>query len=84
VSDRVACATGDSESIAVTVKFEVPADVGVPVIVPAADSVSPAGSTPDVTDHVTGGVPLIAFSEAEYLAPTVAVDNVCGGIASGP
>jgi hypothetical protein len=34
------------------VKANVPLVVGVPEITPAPDSVSPAGSVPDASDHV--------------------------------
>jgi hypothetical protein len=45
-------AVGAVESVTVTVKFEVAAAVGVPVITPAELSVNPAGSVPTVTAHV--------------------------------
>ena len=50
-----ACCTlccGVPESLAVTVKFEVPAVVGVPEIAPAALIVNPAGKLPLVTLRV--------------------------------
>src|SRR5689334_9985578 len=77
----LACATGDSESIAVTVKLTDPAAVGVPEITPPTESDSPAGSDPDVTDHVSAPIPPIVLSAAEYRAPTVARGSGCGGIA---
>jgi hypothetical protein len=45
-----------------TVKFAVPAAVGVPEIVPAALRVSPAGSEPVTTDHWYGLTPPDASS----------------------
>jgi hypothetical protein len=54
-----------------TVKFAVPAVVGVPVITPAADNVRPAGGVPDVTDHKYGGAPPLAAKLWEYAAPTM-------------
>lgn len=40
-----------SPSVALTVKREVPAAVGVPEIVPAALKLNPAGSVPEAIDH---------------------------------
>jgi hypothetical protein len=54
-----------------TVKFAVPAVVGVPVITPAADNVRSAGGVPDVTDHKYGGAPPAAAKLWEYAVPTV-------------
>ena len=52
------CGVGVAESVAVTVKFQVPAVVGVPVIAPVDESSdNPAGSVPTVTLQVMGGVP---------------------------
>jgi hypothetical protein len=34
------------------VEVNVPAAVGVPVMVPALDSVNPVGNAPEMTDHV--------------------------------
>lgn len=50
-------------------KFAVPAVVGVPLITPAADTVSQVGAP--VTDHVYGGAPPLAAKLWEYAAPTV-------------
>jgi hypothetical protein len=38
-------------SVTFTVKFDVPTAVGVPVIDPAVDNVSPAGNDPEAMDH---------------------------------
>src|SRR5581483_8687820 len=70
---------GWAASSAVTVKVDVPAVVGVPLITPAGDSVSPAGRAPPLTDHVYGAVPEIAARVAEYRTPTAPAvsDAVC-------
>ena len=47
-------------SVAVTVKVEEPAAVGVPLRTPPAESVSHAGSEPAVTAKVYGAVPPLA------------------------
>jgi signal recognition particle GTPase len=47
-----AVCAGDVLSVAVTVKLDVPAFVGVPEITPALESDSPFGSFPLLTDHV--------------------------------
>lgn len=55
-----ACCTlccGVPESLAVTVKFEVPAAVGVPEIAPAVLMVNPAGKEPLVTLRVMAPTP---------------------------
>jgi hypothetical protein len=44
--------------VAFTVKLEVPAAVGVPVMTPSAESVNPAGKLPLCNDHVIGAVPV--------------------------
>jgi hypothetical protein len=49
-------------SFTCTVKFAVPAVVGVPLIVPLAASDRPAGSEPRVVDHVYPPVPPLAES----------------------
>jgi hypothetical protein len=48
------------ESVAVTVKFDVPGIVGVPETSPADDNDNPAGSVPAVTANVYGDVPPLA------------------------
>ena len=54
-----AVCAGEPLSVARTVKFEVPAVVGVPLMTPAGDNDIPAGSVPDpgTTIHVKGVVP---------------------------
>lgn len=54
------CAVGVAESVAWTVKLEVPAAVGDPEITPAPLNASPAGRVPEVTVHVYGAVPFDA------------------------
>ena len=46
------CAVGAVESVAFTVKFDVPAVVGVPERTPAVLRERPAGSEPEITVHV--------------------------------
>lgn len=55
---------GDPLSFTATVKVDVPLVVGVPEIVPALESASPAGSVPDASDHVNPGVPPVALNVA--------------------
>jgi hypothetical protein len=59
-------------SVSCTVKSEVPAALGVPLITPVPDaSDNPAGSEPDVIAHVYGAIPPAPVSVAEYAVPTV-------------
>jgi hypothetical protein len=58
-------------SFTCTVKFPVPAAVGVPVMVPPWVSDRPAGSEPVVVDHVLPPVPPPAASVRLYAVPTV-------------
>ena len=62
--DRFAVADPEAPSVTFTVKFDVPAVVGVPEIV-LPERLSPAGSVPPDTDQVYGGVPPMAFSACE-------------------
>jgi hypothetical protein len=39
-------------SVTLAVKLNVPALVGLPLIIPAVDKVSPAGKVPELMDHV--------------------------------
>jgi hypothetical protein len=60
------CAVGLVESVASTVKAEVPLVVGVPEMTPVpAARLRPAGSAPLLIDQVYGGVPPLAASVAE-------------------
>lgn len=65
VSDSAAVDDLFPRSVAFTVKFEDPADRGIPVIVPVGDSARPAGREPAVTSHTYGGVPPVAVSVCE-------------------
>jgi hypothetical protein len=65
VMESAAVVEVEALSVTRTVKFEVPAVVGVPEIVPAAESASPAGSVPAETFHEYGDVPPVAFSPCE-------------------
>lgn len=47
-----AVCAGDPLSLTATVKVDVPVAVGLPEILPAFESVSPAGKLPDASDHV--------------------------------
>jgi hypothetical protein len=59
------CAVGVSESVTVTVKFDVPAVVGVPEIAPVElFKDSPAGKLPVVTDQEYGETPPAACNVA--------------------
>ena len=49
--------------------------VGEPEIVPFADSVSPAGSTPSVSAQESGAVPPLALKVAVYARPTCPYGN---------
>ena len=53
------------ESVTLTVKEEVPAAVGVPLITPLPLSVKTAGNEPEATDQLYGVVPPLAASVAE-------------------
>jgi hypothetical protein len=58
-------------SFTCTVNVGAPAAVGVPLMTPAADKVSPAGNVPEATDHVYPPVPPVAVSVWLYPVPTV-------------
>jgi hypothetical protein len=45
------CTVGADESVTATTKFETPAVVGIPEIVPFADRDRPSGSVPELRDH---------------------------------
>lgn len=61
---------GASESVTVTVKFAVPAAVGVPEMTPLTLKFNPAGKAPDVSDQETGAIPPVELSEALKGVPT--------------
>ena len=61
LNDCVAvCAVGEVESVTLAVKLKEPAVVGVPEIVPAAESDRPAGKAPEVMLQLYGVVPPLA------------------------
>jgi hypothetical protein len=62
------------ESVAVIVKVDEPAVLGVPENTPADDRVKPAGSDPVVTENEYGAVPPVAVKVALYGRPT----SACG------
>lgn len=64
----------------VTITFETPAVVGVPLMTPAGEIVSPAGKP--VALHVSGATPDEAVSVTVYGAPTVGVPSD-GGLMLG-
>ncbi len=65
VKFAVAVCCGVKESAAFTVKVLLPAAVGVPLITPAADNVSPAGRVPEDTVQVMGVAPPVATRGVE-------------------
>jgi hypothetical protein len=65
VSDNAAVAAPDALSVTFTVKFAVPAAVGVPEIVPLALRFRPAGRDPPASDQEYGGAPPVAVSGCE-------------------
>src|SRR5271165_6242107 len=67
---------GTSESVTFTVKFVVPAAVGVPLIAPVdAFSVNPAGKLPTDIAQLYGVVPPVAANVCKYPAPTCPFAN---------
>jgi hypothetical protein len=70
VSDFVASCAGLLESVRRTVKSEIPAVVGVPLMTPPDDSARPAGNVPEALDHAYGVVPLTPAKVAEYATLT--------------
>jgi hypothetical protein len=58
-------------SVTVAVKFDVLAAVGVPLMVPPALRLSPAGNAPPLTLQTFPPVPPLAASACEYAVPTV-------------
>ena len=51
--------------VTLTVGVYVPAAVGVPLMTPPGDKVSPVGKEPDASDHVYGMLPPLAARVAE-------------------
>ena len=58
----VAVPIGVLESVTPIVKLDVPETVGVPVITPVGDSLSPAGREPEAKLKVYGAVPPVAVT----------------------
>lgn len=52
-------------SVTFTVKLDVPAAVGTPLMVPFVDSPRPDGKLPEAIVQLYGGLPLMAVSVAE-------------------
>ena len=71
-----AVCAGDPLSVTVTVKLDVPVFVAVPEIAPELESDRPAGSFPELTDHVYPGVPPLALSVALYELPVCAAPRL--------
>src|SRR5512140_97058 len=63
------------ESVAITVKPEVPAIVGVPESSPPEESVRPTGRLPEAKTKVYGAVPPVAERSWLYATPTVPVGS---------
>jgi hypothetical protein len=63
-------------SFTCTVKFEVPAAEGGPLITPPALRVRPCGSAPPLRDHWNGCVPPVAASGWLYAEPTLPCGSV--------
>ncbi len=68
--EKLAVAFAELPSTTWTVKFAVPAVVGVPPMVPEALRVRPAGGAPAVRVHVYPPVPPAAARDCEYATPT--------------
>ena len=76
VTDSTLVALAPAASVAVTVNVGAPAAAGVPLITPAVLKVNPPGNEPAVTAQLTGDVPPVEASGAEYAAPAVPADSV--------
>ena len=72
VSDFCAVCT---PSVTWAVKVDAPLPVGVPLITPAADKLSPTGNAPDASDHVFVPVPPVAVKVWEYVVPWTPFGN---------
>ena len=57
------CGVGVAESVTFAVNAYVPAVVGVPLIVPAPEIVSPDGSVPVLMERVSGATPPVAATD---------------------
>ena len=64
-SDTLACWTGGPGSLTLTVKFDLPTALGTPEITPVeAFRLRPAGSDPELSDHVPSPAPPVDESRA--------------------
>ena len=68
------------ESVALTVKLNSPAAVGVPLSNPAEESESPAGNAPTKIEYAYGDVPPLAEMVCEYATPIVAAASKAGAM----
>lgn len=75
--------TGLLESVAFTLRMTESATVGVPLTTQLADSVSPAGSVPAVSEQPYGAVPPLTPMVALYGVPTVPFGRLPVVIVSG-
>jgi hypothetical protein len=79
---------GVAESVAFTVKLEVPAVVGEPEMMPAPLNVNPAGRLPEVTVQEYGAVPFDAvkvvdgYTELALAEPAGNEDDVTANVAA--
>ncbi len=64
-------------SVTCAVKLEVPTAVGVPDNTPPAESATPAGNVPAVSDQLKGARPPAANSVVEYGVLRVALGKFC-------
>ena len=81
VTEKLLDVLAPAASFTVTMMVAAPGAVGVPVIVPAADMLRPAGSP--VALNVSGAVPPVAAKLAVYAVPTVPLGALAVGIARG-
>ena len=87
VTEPLALCCGFELSVTLTVRFEIPGVVGVPVSVQlfgAGACVNPAGSVPPVIVHVYGVVPPVITNEPVYRVPTVPFGRVPDSVNSPP
>jgi hypothetical protein len=82
VTEPLVLCCGLELSVTLTVRFEVPGVVGVPVSVQPV-SVNPAGSVPLVIVQLYGVVPPVIWNEPVYRVPTVPLGRVPDSV-NGP
>src|SRR5882757_9402592 len=71
----IAVPTGVLESVTLMVKLDVPTTVGVPVMTPVGDSLSPVGRVPEAKLKIYGAVPPVAVIVPKYGVARVAADT---------